>query len=65
MKQPATGRKPMVERVAAHQARKDLSELMNRARFGGERFVVTRNGDDYVLVIGVQDPFAAKLLDVA
>lgn len=57
------GRKQQIERIGAREARLEISNLMNRARFGGERFVITRNGEDFVLLVGIQD--AGDLLDVA
>jgi prevent-host-death family protein len=44
----------VAERVSAADARDRLAELMNRARFGGERFIITRNGEDVALLIGAQ-----------
>jgi hypothetical protein len=31
---------------------------MNRARFGGERFMITRNGEDVAWIIGAQESVA-------
>jgi prevent-host-death family protein len=46
------------ERVSAADARDRLAELMNRARFGGERFMITRNGEDVAWIIGAQESVA-------
>jgi prevent-host-death family protein len=43
------------ERIPASEVRDRLTELMNRARFGGERFVLTRNGEDVAAIIGSQE----------
>lgn len=50
--------KPVVvvaEYIASSDARDRLAELLNRARFGGERFVVTRNGDPLAVISGAQE----------
>lgn len=46
----------VTERVSAADARDRLAELMNRARFGGERFIITRNGEDVALLVGAPQP---------
>lgn len=43
------------EEVAASEARDRLTELTNRARFAGERFVITRNGEAIAVIIGAQE----------
>jgi prevent-host-death family protein len=45
----------VAERVSATDARDRLTELMNRARFAGERFVITRNDEPLALIIGAQE----------
>lgn len=45
----------IIERVASSEARERLTELMNRARFAGECFVLTRNGEDIAVIIGSPD----------
>ena len=50
-----TSGKAEIERVPATDARDRLTELMNRARFADEAFVLTRNGEDIALVIGAQN----------
>lgn len=41
--------------ITTADARKNMSELLNRAAYGGERFVVTRHGKDLVAIVPVQD----------
>ncbi len=43
------------EEVASSEARDRLTELTNRARFAGERFVITRNGEAIAVIIGSQE----------
>jgi prevent-host-death family protein len=51
-----TERKPAeVERVPATEVRDRIAELMNRAGFGGERFIITRNGEPTVAIVGLDD----------
>jgi len=57
------GRKQELERIPASEARDRLTELMNRARFAGERFILTRNGDDIAVIVGAQE--ADRLPEVA
>lgn len=45
----------VTEYVPASEARDRLTELLNRARFSGERFVVTRNGDPLAVISGAQE----------
>lgn len=47
-----TSRKAEIERIPASDARDRLTELMNRACFGGESFILTRNGEDVAAIIG-------------
>lgn len=49
-----------MERVSSADARNSMGELVNRAAYGGERFVVTRYGKDLVAIVPVED---ATLLD--
>lgn len=46
--------------VTTAEARKNMAELLNRAAYGGERFVVTRHGKELVAIVPVGD---ATLLD--
>lgn len=42
------------ERVTATEARPRLTELLNRAAFQGEEFILTKHGDDIAVVLGVE-----------
>ena len=44
-----------MESVSTAEARKNLSELFNRAAYGGERFVVTRHGKELVAIVPLED----------
>lgn len=46
--------------VTTAEARKNMAELLNRAAYGGERFVVTRHGKELVAIVPVED---ASLLE--
>jgi len=41
--------------ITTAQARKNMAELLNRAAYGGERFVVTRHGKELVAIVPVED----------
>lgn len=41
--------------VTTAEARKRMAELLNRAAYGGERFVVTRHGNPLVAIVPVGD----------
>lgn len=41
--------------VTTAEARKNMAELLNRAAYGGERFVVTRHGKELVAIVPVED----------
>lgn len=41
--------------VTTAEARKNLAELVNRAAYGGERFVVTRHGKELVAIVPVSE----------
>ena len=49
-----------MKQITAAEARKNMSELVNRAAYGGERFVVTRHGKELVAIVPLRD---ATLLD--
>ncbi len=49
-----------MKNVTTAEARKNMAELLNRAAYGGERFVVTRHGKELVAIVPVED---ATLLD--
>ena len=44
-----------MKNVTTADARKNLSELLNRAAYGGERFVVTRHGKELVAIVPLED----------
>ncbi|HSM60886.1 MAG TPA: type II toxin-antitoxin system Phd/YefM family antitoxin [Longimicrobiales bacterium] len=41
--------------ITTAEARKNMAELLNRAAYGGERFVVTRHGKELVAIVPVDD----------
>jgi len=41
--------------VTTAEARKNMAELLNRAAYGGERFVVTRHGKELVAIVPVAE----------
>jgi len=43
------------KKVTTAEARKNLAELLNRAAYGGERFVVTRHGKGLVAIVPLED----------
>ena len=46
--------------ISTAEARNNMAELLNRAAYGGERFVVTRHGKELVAIVPVGD---ANLLE--
>lgn len=48
--------------VTSEVARDQLGELLNRARFGRERIIITRHGERCAAIIGMED---LKRLEVA
>lgn len=44
-----------LQEVTTAEARKQLAELVNRAAYGGERFVVTRHGKELVAIVPLQE----------
>lgn len=44
-----------MKQVSTAEARKNMAELVNRAAYGGERFVVTRHGKELVAIVPVED----------
>jgi|CXWL01.1.fsa_nt_gi prevent-host-death family protein len=42
-------------RIATSRARQDLSEIVNRVAFQGERIVLNRNGRDVAVVVSLED----------
>ncbi|MEX2471128.1 MAG: type II toxin-antitoxin system Phd/YefM family antitoxin [Gemmatimonadota bacterium] len=49
-----------MKHVTTAETRKNMSELINRAAYGGERFVVTRHGKELVAIVPLED---ATLVD--
>jgi len=49
-----------MEPVSTADARRNMAELVNRAAYGGERFIVTRHGKELVAIVPVEE---ASLLD--
>lgn len=45
----------MAERVRVTEAKAQLSELMARVGYGGERFVIERRGRPLAALVGVED----------
>ena len=49
-------------------ARKDLPEIVNRARYGGERTIIQRHGEDCVAIVPVADleviEYVSNLIDI-
>ncbi|MEZ4417186.1 MAG: type II toxin-antitoxin system Phd/YefM family antitoxin [Gemmatimonadota bacterium] len=46
--------------ITAAEARKNIAELVSRAAYGGERFVVTRHGKELAAIVPLRD---ASLLE--
>jgi prevent-host-death family protein len=44
-----------MKNVTTAEARKNLTELLSRAAYGGERFVVTRHGKELVAIVPLED----------
>jgi prevent-host-death family protein len=44
-----------VKKVTTAEARKNLADLLNRAAYGGERFVLTRHGKELVAIVPLKD----------
>lgn len=59
METPDSGRKDAAEsteiEITASDARTRLTELVNRAEFGGERFKITRYGKIVGAIVGARD----------
>ncbi len=43
------------QRIGAHEAKSQLSEYLNRVRYGGERVVIERHGKPVAVLIGVEE----------
>lgn len=44
-----------MKKVTTAEARKNMAELLNRAAYGKERFVVTRHGKGLVAIVPLED----------
>ena len=44
-----------MKHITTAEARKNMAELLNRAAYGGERFVVTRHGKELVAIVPLRD----------
>ncbi len=44
-----------MEPISTADARRKIAELVNRAAYGGERFVVTRHGKELVAIVPLAD----------
>jgi prevent-host-death family protein len=55
MENPESTRKAEPERISATDARDRLTDLMNRACFAGEQFILTKNGEPVAAIVGVKD----------
>lgn len=53
------------EEVAASDLRDRLTELMNRARYGGEQFILTTNGKPSAALVSMRDLERLRALDAA
>jgi prevent-host-death family protein len=50
-------------KVTFSEVRTQLAEILNRARYTGERFVVTRNGKEIAGVVPLRDLRSLELLE--
>lgn len=44
-----------MKQVSTAETRKHMSELLNRAAYGGERFVVTRHGKELAAIVPLDE----------
>lgn len=44
-----------MKRISTAETRKHMSELLNRAMYGSERFVVTRHGKELAAIVPLED----------
>lgn len=44
-----------MKRISTAETRKHMSELLNRAMYGSERFVVTRHGKELAAIVPLAD----------
>lgn len=50
--------------ITTAEARRNMADLLNRAAYGGERFVVTRHGRELVAIVPVGDATLLERLRV-
>ena len=50
-------------RIATSKARQDLSEIVNRVAYEGERVVLNRNGKDVAAVVSLDDLAKLEVLE--
>ena len=48
-------RRSTMEQITTAEARKQMAELLNRAAYGKERFVVTRHGKELVAIVPLEE----------
>lgn len=66
MAEQDVGRKEALETVVTQDtARRELTELMARTRFTGERFRITFHGDDAAALVPMKDLERLRALDAA
>ena len=44
-----------MERILTHELRKDLTDAVNRVRYGGERLILRRRKTDVAALVSVED----------
>jgi prevent-host-death family protein len=52
-----------IEEVAASEIRDRITDLMSRARYGGERFILTTNGKPSAALVSMRDLERLRALD--
>lgn len=50
--------------ITTAEARRNMADLLNRAAYGGERFVVTRHGKELVAIVPIGDATLLERLRV-
>jgi prevent-host-death family protein len=48
-------KREMPTRIAAADARNNFADIIGRAHFGGEAFVIEKQGKPYAVVIGIDE----------
>jgi prevent-host-death family protein len=48
-------KREMPTRIAAADARNNFAEILGRVHFGGEAFVIEKQGKPYAVVIGIDE----------